>query len=312
MRVLVAGASGVLGQPTVRELLEAGHEVVGLARDDRAAKVIKSLGAEAAGGDVLDRAAVTRAADGAEAIVNLTGALPTGTDGNDARANWERMERVWRDGTAHLVEAAQAADVQVLIHASLGLLYGERGESWVTEETALVSEPLVEAALDADRTVTGAAEVGLPAVVLRLGTVYGRDAWHTQILAKQARQRALAIVGDGKAYWSLIHAEDAGHAIARAVDDAEGGTVYNLADDHPMQMADLLGLIARLTGAPQPSKVPAMLARAVAGGDVVKLLTTSVRLSNRAIKQDLELSFRFPTPEEGLRQVLSEPLPDPD
>ena len=196
------------------------------------------------------------------------------------------------------------------MHASLGLLYGDRGDAWVTEETALVSEPLVGAALDADRTVTDASEAGLPAVVLRLGTVYGRDAWHTQILAKQARQRALAIVGDGKAYWSLIHAEDAGRAIARAVDDAEGGAVYNVADDRPMQMADLMGLIARLTGAPQPSRIPALLARAVAGSDVVNLLTTSVRLSNRAIKQDLELTFRYPTPEEGLRAVLSEPLPD--
>ena len=56
----------------------------------------------------------------------------------------------------------------------------------MTEETALTSEPLVESALDADRAVTSAAEAGLPAVVLRLGTVYGRHAWHTQILAQQA------------------------------------------------------------------------------------------------------------------------------
>ena len=118
------------------------------------------------------------------------------------------------------------------------------------------------------------------------------------------------IVGDGKVYWSLLHADDAGRAIARAVDDAEAGAVYNVADDRPTQMSDLLGLIARLTGAPQPSRVPAMLARAVVGGEVVTLLTTSVRLSNRAIKQDLELTFQYPTPEEGLREILSKPLAD--
>lgn len=312
MRVLVAGASGVLGQPTVRELLEAGHEVVGLARDDRAEAIIRELGAEAARGDVLDQSAVSRAAEGSEAIVNLTGALPTGKDGKAARANWEQLERVWRQGTAHLIEAARVTEAQVLVHASLGLLYGERGESWVTEEASLTSERLVASALDADRTVTSAAEAGLPAVVLRLGTVYGRDAWHTRVLAQQARQRALAVIGDGKAYWSLIHADDAGRAIARAVDDAEAGAVYNVSDDRPMPMGDLVGLIARLTGAPQPSKIPAMLARAVAGSDVVTLLTTSVRLSNRAIKQDLDLTFRYPTPEEGLREVLRSPVPDPD
>jgi nucleoside-diphosphate-sugar epimerase len=311
MRVLVAGASGVLGQPTVRELLTAGHAVVGLARDDRAEAIIRDLGAEAARGDVLNQSDVTRAAEGAEAIVNLTGALPTGTDGKSARANWEQLGKVWRQGTEHLITVAKAAEVQVLVHASLALLYGDRGDAWVTEETELAPEPLVEAALDADRAVTSAAEEGLSAVVLRLGVVYGRDAWHTQILAKQARQRALAIVGDGKSYWSLLHADDAGRAIARAVDDAEAGSVYNVADDRPAQMADLLGLIARLTGAPQPSRVPALLARALVGGDVVSLLTTSVRLSNRAIKQDLELTFQYPTAEEGLKAVLSEPLPDP-
>ena len=124
--------------------------------------------------------------------------------------------------------------------------------------------------------VTSAAEAGLPAVVLRLGTVYGRHAWHTQILAQQAWQRALAIIGEGKAYWSLIYADDAGPSPARST--TPKGTVYNVADDRPMHMGDLVELIARLT-APQPSKIPSMLARAVAG-DVVKLLTTSVRLSN--------------------------------
>ena len=112
--------------------------------------------------------------------------------------------------------------------------------------------------------------------------------------------------------FSTIHAEDAGRAVARSVDDAEGGAVYNVADDRPMPMGDLVGLIARLTGAPEPSRIPALLARAVVGNDVVTLLTTSVRLSNRAIKQDLELTFRYPTPEEGLRAVLGEPVPDPD
>jgi nucleoside-diphosphate-sugar epimerase len=279
MRVLVAGASGVLGQPTVRELLKAGHEVVGLVRDDRAEAIVRELGAETARGDLLDATAVSSAAKHAEAIVNLAGALPTATDG---KAGWERMERVWRQGTRHLVKAAQEVDVQILVHASLGLLYGEHGESWVTEETSLASNGLIDAALDAEKSVTSAADAGLPVVILRLGTVYGRDAWHTRLLAQQARQRALTIVGDGKAYWSLLHAADAGRAIARAVDDAEAGAIYNVADDRPTQMGDLLALIARLTGAPQPSRVPAILARAIVGGDVVSLLTTSVRMSNRA------------------------------
>jgi nucleoside-diphosphate-sugar epimerase len=315
MRVLVAGASGVLGQPTVRALLDGGHNVVGIARDERAATTIRELGAEAVPGDITDASATAKAfADASavndvEAVVNATGALPAGKDG---KAAFEQVERVWHGGTRNLLVSAQDAGVQVFVQVSLGLLYGEQGETWVTEETPLSDRCLIGAALAADQAVAAAAKAGLPTVTLRLGTVYGRDAWHTRLLAQQARKRALTVVGDGKAYWSLIHADDAGRAIARAVEDAGDGTVYNLADDRPMPMADLLGLIARLTGAPQPSRVPALMARMVVGADVVTLLTTSIRMSNRAIKQDLELSFEYPTPEEGLRQVLSSPVPDPD
>jgi nucleoside-diphosphate-sugar epimerase len=310
MRVLVAGASGVIGQPTVRELLTAGHEVVGLARSDAAATIVRDLGAEVARGDLLNAEDVRAAAAGAEAIVNLAGALPAGKD--SGRAAWEQTSAVWRQGTENLLAAARAVEVQVYVQASLALLYGPHGDEWVTEQTKLDGNGLVEAALSAEWSVLKAAADRVPVVVLRLGAVYGRDAWHTRMLAAQARERSLTIVGDGKAYWSLLHAEDAGRAIALAVDDAEAGAIYNVADDQPIRMADLLGLIARLAGAPQPSRVPALLARAVVGADVVTLLTTSVRVSNRAIKQDLELELRYPTPEEGLREVLSKPVPDPD
>ncbi|MFN8636250.1 MAG: NAD(P)-dependent oxidoreductase [Chloroflexota bacterium] len=309
MRVLVAGASGALGKPTVRELLAAGHQVVGLARDDAAAAVVRELGAEVARGDLLDSAAVLAAADGAEAIVNLSGALPVGSE--TKRSAWGRLEAVWRQGTQSLLDAASAVDVQVYLQASLGLLYGDRGDAWVTEETPLARESLMAAALDADRLVQKAGQDGLPTVTLRLGMIYGRDAWHTRILAQQARQKTLAVVGDGGAYWSLVHVDDAARAIARAVDDAAEGAVYNVSDDRPMKMLELLSLIAKLTGAPQPTKVPAMIARALVGGDIITLLTTSVRLSNRAIVQDLELELAFPTAEDGLKVVLGEPLPDP-
>lgn len=310
MRVLVAGASGVLGQPAVRELLAAGHEVVGLARTDEAAATVERLGADVVYGDVLNLESVTRAAVGAGAIVNLTGALPAGA--KLSRAGWDELSAVWRQGTLNLLGAAQQTSVEVYLQASLGLLYGDHGDAWVTEETPLAETPLAAAVRDADNLVQMAAANGLPAVTLRLGVVYGRDAWHTRMLASQAQQKALVIVGDGKPYWSLLHADDAGRAIALAVEDAEAGAIYNVADDRPTRMADLVGLVARLAGAPQPARVPAMLARLMAGEDVIQLLTTSVRLSNRAIKQDLELRLRYPSPEEGFREVLSQPVPTPD
>ena len=309
MRVLVAGASGVLGRPTVRGLREAGHDVVGLVRSDDGARIVSDLGAEPVRADVLDAKAVSGAITGIEAVANLVGALPTGASPD--RATWAAVDRAWREGTANLVAAAQAADVQVFVHASLGLLYGEQADAWVTEQTALNCPALARAAADAERTVQGAIEAGLPGVILRLGTLYSPDAWHTQFLVAQARQQMLAVVGDGAAYWSLLHAEDAAQAIVLAIDDAEAGAVYNVADTQPMRMADLFDLLARLVGAPKPKRVPRLVARALIGADALTLLTTSTRLSSRAIQQDLELKPRFPTPEAGFAAVLGGPVPEP-
>jgi len=309
MRVLVAGASGVLGRPTVRELRAAGHDVVGLVRSDASARVVAGLGAEPVRADVLDARAVAKAMDGAEAVANLVGALPVGVSPD--RDAWSAVDRAWRDGTRHLVAAAKAAEVQVFLHASLAMLYGDHGDAWVTEQTPLDSPALVRAAADAERTVLLAVNAGLPGVVLRLGTVYYSDAWHSQFLIAQARQHQLAVIGDGNAYWSLLHADDAATAIVRAIDDAEAGAVYNVADDQPMRMSELFDLLASLVGAPRPRRVPRLLARALVGGDAMTLLTTSARLTSRAIRQDLELELRYPSPEAGFRAVLSQPVPEP-
>jgi nucleoside-diphosphate-sugar epimerase len=309
MKVLVAGASGVLGQPTVRALRQAGHDVVGLVRSKASAQIVADLGAVPVEADVLDAGAVARAVAGVDAVANLIGALPTGASPD--RAAWATIDRVWRDGTANLVAAAMAANVQILVHASLALLYGDHGDAWVTDESSLDTPTLARAAADAEQIVLRAVEAGLPGVILRLGTLYSPDAWHSQFLIAQARRNMLAVVGDGNAYWSLLHAEDAAHAIVRAIEDAEAGAVYNVADSKPMRMADLFDMIAGLVGAPRPRRVPRLVARALIGADALTLLTTSTRLSSRAIEQDLELEPRFPTPEAGFAALLSGPIPEP-
>src|SRR5437763_12842868 len=156
MRVLVAGASGVLGRPTVRKLQKAGHDVVGLVRSNASAKIVADLGAEPVRADVLDAGAVAKALDGVEAVANLVGALPVGVSPDQDA--WSAVDRAWRDGTRNLVAAAQAADVQVFVHASLAMLYGDHGDTWVTEQTRLNSPAMVKAAAEAERTVLQAVD----------------------------------------------------------------------------------------------------------------------------------------------------------
>ena len=76
MKVFVAGATGVLGRPTVRALVEAGHEVRGTARGDEKSALLRSLGAEPVAVDLFDPEAVKAAVAGSEAVVNFATKIP--------------------------------------------------------------------------------------------------------------------------------------------------------------------------------------------------------------------------------------------
>lgn len=303
MRVLLAGASGVLGRPTLRHLVDMGHEVVGLARGDAAAEAIGSLGGTPVSGDVLDADAVRAAADGVEAVVNLTAAVPMGTDLKQGAAENDRLRL---EGTRNLLVAARDVGAQVYVHESILYVYGDRGPAWVTEQTEPKGK-LATAALEAEALVQAS---GLPWVILRFGSVYGREAWHTQLMVSQLKKRMLPIVGEGDNYWSLVHAEDAGRATARAIEDAADNSIYNICDDEPVKMAELFTHVAGLLGAQPPMQVPSLVARMAIGGDVLDVLTSSIRMSNRAIKQDLDFEPAYPSYREGFSDVASAPLPE--
>lgn len=309
MRVLVAGPSGVLGRPTVRRLVEAGHAVIGLVRGDVGADVVRSLGGMPVPGNVLDADAVLRAAQDAEAVLNLVPAIPTGF--GVTRSEWDANEQRRLEVTRNLIRACQAAGVGVFVQQSVHYVYGDQGEQWVDEELPPPRESLLPSALEAERLAVAANSGSLETVILRLGTVYGHDAWHTQLLVSLARKRQLPTLGDGKGYWSLIHAEDAAQAIVLAMEDGPAGSIYNVGDNEPVRMAELVTHLADQLAAPSPWNVPTLLARAAAGKDVVKLLSSSIRLSNRLLRQELGFAPAYPTFREGLAQVLAQPMPEP-
>ena len=88
MRVFVAGGTGTLGRPAVRQLVAAGHEVRGLARTPERGEVLRSLGAEPVVADLFDARAMTAAVDGMEAILHIATRIPP----------LNRMREYMRDG----------------------------------------------------------------------------------------------------------------------------------------------------------------------------------------------------------------------
>jgi nucleoside-diphosphate-sugar epimerase len=293
MKVFVAGASGAIGRPLVRQLMGAGHEVTGMTRREEKAAAIRAAGAEAVVCDVFDAAALESAVSEAapEVVIHELTALPPRLDpkSSDALAPTNRLRS---EGTRNLIAAAKAAGARRLIAESVAFFYAPEGD-WVKGEDAAAFEeapgPFGEAGkalADLERQVTGAE--GLEGIVLRYGFLYGpgtsydREGSQTEDFHK----RRMPVVGDGTGTFSFIQVEDAASATVAAVERGEPG-VYNVVDDEPAPMSEWVPVFAEAVGAKKPRHVPAWLARLVAGPAAAGMAMELRGASNAKAKREL-------------------------
>jgi dihydroflavonol-4-reductase len=119
VKVAVTGGSGIVGAAVVRHLVEAGHDVEGLARSSKASARISALGARPVTGDVLDRESLVRLVSGVERVFHVAGINEM------CSPDPARMERVNIVGTSNVRDACVAAGVSRLIHTSSAVAIGE-------------------------------------------------------------------------------------------------------------------------------------------------------------------------------------------
>jgi len=152
LTVFVSGATGTLGRPVVRQLLAAGHRVRALAHGDAGIERIRRLGAEPVLGDLFDPSSLTTAMAGADAVLHLATRIPPATKSGKSNA-WLENDRIRRDGTRNMVNAALEARVSALVYPSFSFVYPNSGDKWIdatTREPAQPPHPFVASTLDAD------------------------------------------------------------------------------------------------------------------------------------------------------------------
>ncbi|MET8688634.1 NAD(P)-dependent oxidoreductase [Streptomyces sp. NPDC004732] len=273
MRVLVAGATGVIGRQLTGLLADKGHEVIALARNPERAAASGS-GVRAVRADALDAeglsAAVVRAEP--EAVVNLLTAIPRKVDSRRLDRDFAATNLLRTRGTRNLVDAAKAAGVQRMVGESVAFGYRPAPDGGLRDETSPLwttgpeqFRPVVAALRELEERTTG--EGG---TVLRFGHLYGpgsafdREGNFTQ----QVRKRMLPLVGEGNAVFSFIHAQDAAAAVLKALEgdaDVVRGATYNIVDDDPAPVSAWLPELARVLGAKAPMRVPVWLVRPMIG-----------------------------------------------
>src|SRR3954471_18893526 len=280
-RVLVAGATGQIGELLTPALVAAGDEVYGLARSEASAEKLRELGATPVMGDALDREAVDSAVAEArpEVIVHQLTAIPrSGINPRKMLEAFGPTIRLRREGTRHLVDAAERHGVRRVVAQSIAFAYRHEGPEILDESAPLDIDAsggwaeIVGGVVALEEAVLGSS--AFEGVVLRYGMFYGPDTSYSPngSYGVLARKRRLPIVGDGNGRQSFIQMDDAVSATIAAIDG--GSAVYNVVDDEPPSARDGIGDLAETLGAKPPRRVPTWVARLAAGPAAVRVMTT--------------------------------------
>ena len=252
MKIFVTGATGVVGRRAVPLLVRAGHEVTAVARTPEKAAAMQRAGARPVAVDLFDAAGVRRALAGHEAVINLATHIPRSTVRMMLPWAWRENDRIRRDASAVLVDAALAEGVPRFVQESFAPMYPDCGGEWIDEEVPPRPARYNRSTLDAERSAARFTHGGGTGVVLRYAGFYGPDASHVPDLIRFTRRGMSALPGRPDAYFSSISHDDAASAAVAAL--GVGAGIYNVGDDEPLRRAEFGAVVAAGEGVPPPGR----------------------------------------------------------
>ena len=293
MKVLVAGASGVVGRRMVPQLVAAGHHVVARSGPDRG-RAGGPAGTDLVAVDVFDGEALTAlvVAHRPDVVVHQLTRLPRSLAGVDGRSFSDANVRIRTLGTANLVAAATAAGTPRLVAQSLAFAYAPVGPMVVSEEAPLFLDApgswgtSVAAVAELEHLVLRRFEG--TGTVLRYGRLHGPGTWWAADgdLTAEVRAGTFPLVGDGAGVTSFLHVDDAATAACLAVEAGRPG-VYNVADDDPAPSATWIPHLAIRLGAPPPPWLDEQEALSRLGWQAVHERTAQRGAHNGAAREQL-------------------------
>ena len=253
MRIFVTGASGHIGLPTVRDLIAAGHSVVGLARSDESADKVRAAGAEVRRGTLDELEVLREAANAADGVIHLGFKHDIAFSGDfmgAVKADLDAVQAIGEALTGSNKPFAHTTGTMLLAHSVQGRAGTEDDVSVAGGNPRTRSEDLSLAF----------AEQGVRTSIVRLSpTVHSSLDHHgfIPILIGAARKHGFAAyIGDGANRWPAVHTLDAARLYRLAIEKAPAGSRLHAVDDEGVAFKAIAEAIAKGAGVSAKSVTP--------------------------------------------------------
>jgi len=233
MRVFVTGATGFIGIPTVKELIAAGHEVLGMARSDERAPSLAALGAEVHRGSLEDLDSLRKGASASDAVLHLA-----------FIHDWSKFAEnceIDRRAIEALGSVLAGSDRPLMVTAGTA---GLAGPAQVAAEDDVVPPDFPFPRVSEQ---TALSLKGVRASVMRLPQVHDtvRQGLITYAVAVAREKGVSAYVGEGRNRWAAAHISDVARLYRLALEKNEAGAKYHAVAEEGVPMRDIAEAIGR-------------------------------------------------------------------
>jgi nucleoside-diphosphate-sugar epimerase len=289
-RVAILGC-GYVGTALARVLAREGADVVGTTRRSSRFAEIEETGARALLVDVMEPGSLQQVVDWQPHVVYDL--IRPQRIGEDRYTTW---------GTRNVVQAFSTVPLEAIVYVSSTSVYGRRSGEWTDETTSVdPASPIGTARVESERLYLDAfAEAGLPVRICRVPGIYGPGRTLRQRLENGAYRR----LNDEDLWVSRIHVDDLSEALVAAWMRGSPGEIYLLCDDEPVTGEEYAEITASLLALPLPPAVEREDIRHELSSSAFERRVSARRCSNRRMREELQVSPRFPSVREGLPAAL--------
>ena len=291
--VLVTGATGFIGSRLVEALINKEYDVTSLIREGKKGNSKSNI----IYGDLTDEKIDFKDLK-FDCVFHLASHTPL-------EKNKKILEKVNLEGTKKLFDEIKNITNSIIYISGLGV-YGEPGDKIINEEQKYnPNTNFVKIRLDAEKYLrVNSLKNNIDFAVVHFGDVYGPGGWFNEMLVKRLQKNTFRMPAGGDYYKGFVHVDDAVGSMIAVLEQKSFGESFIVADSQPVTFKEFSNFTADQIGAKHPGSVPTFLAKTVLGGDLIKLLTTSMKVSNEKISKIYQ--FKYPDYKNGITQVISE------